>query len=482
MGGKVRSLKNVDPRMTVLNWLRYEEKRIGTKEGCAEGDCGACTVVLGELSGAEKTYKAVNACILFLPCLDGKELITVEDLERADGELHPVQQKMVDLHGSQCGFCTPGFIMSMFASYMSGRSNLKQSTNDLLAGNLCRCTGYGPIIAAQDSLEIANDDVITAAENKSLLSEVQPAEMLELAFQNEAGEQREFYAPLNLEQLSDLYSRFPDAYILAGGTDIGLWVTKQDRPLDTVIYLGNVRELNQIKNDEGGLTIGAGVSYSDALDALTKYHPSMGELIRRIGSTQIRNSGTIGGNIANGSPIGDTMPAFIAVDAVLTLRKGNDERTICLEDYFLEYGKQDRKEAEFVQSVFIPSLAPGQSLHIHKISKRFDQDISAVCFAMSVKLDSLNRVKDVRLALGGMAGIPQRAKATEKALLNQNWTESVVTEASKLLAQDFTPLSDMRASADYRMKVTQNLMLKSWNETQHKKRTHVLSIREAING
>lgn len=480
-GGLVRSLENVDPRTTVLNWLRYEERHVGTKEGCAEGDCGACTVVLGEMTSSGKIYKAVNACILFLPCLNGKELVTVEDLKNISGELHPIQQKMVELHGSQCGFCTPGFVMSMYAEYMSVQSEEQTNTNDLLAGNLCRCTGYGPIIDAANAMGRADSAELESKEHDDLLKSIAPKEMLSLVYQPKNGHERRFFAPNNLDELGDIYLQNPDAQILAGGTDIGLWVTKQDRDLNTVIYLGDVEELKQVKNDNGELIIGAGVTYSEALNALKAYHPSLGELIRRIGSVQIRNSGTLGGNIANGSPIGDTMPALIALGATLTLRKGSKRRTIPLESYFIDYGKQSRQKAEFVESFSIPALNPNQTLHIYKISKRFDQDISAICFCMSVTLSSDEKISDVKLAFGGMAGIPKRAFETEKALIGQDWTEESLRIASRRLADDFKPLSDMRASADYRLTVSKNLLLKAWAERSGLSKSHVLAIREPAN-
>jgi xanthine dehydrogenase small subunit len=442
LDGEVVELSGIDPTLTVLNWLRYERRRTGTKEGCAEGDCGACTVAVGELEDGAVRWRAVNACILFMPMLDGKALKTVESL----GEKHPVQTALVEHHASQCGFCTPGFVMSL---WVRGREKQPLPVNDSLAGNLCRCTGYGPIVAAAEALgPTPEDDPVEAL--KALAAD--PSLALET-------HGRRWFSPRSLSELADLAERHPEAVILAGATDVGLWVTKQHRRLETVIWIGAVRELQAVEQTSGGLRIGAGVRYGDALDALRGLHPDLGELLRRLGSVQVRSSGTLGGNIANGSPIGDMPPALIALGASLVLRRGAESRTLPLEDYFIAYGKQDRRPGEFVEAVVIPPLGD-RLFHVAKLSKRFDQDISAVCAGFSVDLKD-GIVHHARIAFGGMAGTPKRAVACEAALTGRPWTEETIEAAVAALAKDFTPLDDMRASAAYRLTAA-GALLRRW--------------------
>lgn len=459
--GGIVEIEDVDPTMTVLNYLRYERALTGTKEGCAEGDCGACTVVLGDLVNGELRYQAVNACIQFLPTLDGKELITVEDLKSEDGAQHPVQQAMVEANGTQCGFCTPGFVMSLFAEMHSGPKVDRRHIDNVLAGNLCRCTGYGTIVEA--AVNVAKSDVKDRFHSRAATTET----LLE-GLRNEPGLQlnwhgRRYFAPKTVEELTDLLSRHPRATVLAGATDVGLWVTKQHRNLDAVIYIGQIEALKTIATQEDGLMIGAGVTYSDAWGSLAELHPDLGELIRRIASTQIRNSGTIGGNIANGSPIGDTPPALIALDARLHLRSKDGGREMPLEDFFIEYGKQDRHPDEFVEAVFVPFPSADSRFATYKISKRFDQDISAVCAAFHLVLKGRN-IKDIRICYGGMAGTPKRASETETALIGKEWSEATILAALPAMAQDYEPLSDMRASREYRMRAAENLLRKFYIE------------------
>jgi xanthine dehydrogenase small subunit len=460
--GEIVEMENVDPTKTVLNFLRYEQALTGTKEGCAEGDCGACSVVVGEIIEGELRYQAVNACIQFLPTLDGKELITVEDLKSEDGSLHPVQQAMVARHGTQCGFCTPGFVMSMFAEMHSSDNPDRGHIDNVLAGNLCRCTGYGPIIqAAQDIAADKPRDKFHEQSNATLelLSTLQDDPGLHLTFQD-----RQYCAPKTLADLSETLSENPEATILAGATDIGLWVTKQHRELATVVYLGQVAELKNMSVDEGELNIGAGVTYSEAWEAIASHYPDFGELIRRIASTQIRNTGTIGGNIANGSPIGDMPPALIVLKARLRLRSADGYRDIPLEEFFIEYGKQDLRSGEFVERIFLPLPEKNNHFSTYKISKRFDQDISAVCAAFHLSLTG-DKVDSIRICYGGMAGTPLRAKKTEAALLGQDWSLAVVEQAMRAMTDDYQPMSDMRASKDYRMMSAQNLLKKFFIET-----------------
>lgn len=462
--GKIREITDIAPTTTLLNFLRYDDALTGTKEGCAEGDCGACTVVLGSLAGGEIVYQSVNACIQFLPMLDGKELITVEDLKSEDGALHPVQQAMVDAGGSQCGFCTPGFVMSLFADYHNEAGGLRDRDHmdALLAGNLCRCTGYGPIIEA--GLKTGNDrnpDKFTkrAEQTSALLKSLQDDDML--AMETEGGG---YFAPMSEAELADLLDRYPHAVMLAGATDIGLWVTKQHRKLETIIYLGRLAELQQIQTRNGQLEIGAMVTYSGAWTQIAALYPDFGDLIRRIASTQIRNSGTLGGNIANGSPIGDSPPPLIALGAKLVLASKSGAREIPMEDFFIKYGEQDLRPGEFVKSILLPLPDSADKFACYKISKRFDQDISALLGAFNVTFDA-GKVSDIRICYGGMAATPLRARAAEKALMGKDWTLANIETAMQAMDRDYSPMSDMRASSAYRAMAARNLLMKFYLET-----------------
>jgi xanthine dehydrogenase small subunit len=445
LDGEVIEVDEPDPAGTVLDYLRYTLRRTGTKEGCAEGDCGACTVVLGELNGETVEWRAVNACILFLPMLDGKAIRTVESLSRA-GALHPVQQAMADGHGSQCGFCTPGFVMSLYARSIGAVGTEGIPVKDVIAGNLCRCTGYGPILeAGEANPPQATDDSETVAALRAL----QPA----------------YCHPASADELADLLVAHPETRIVAGATDVGLWVTKGLQDLGPTVFIGDIADLRQIEESPGGLTIGAGVRYSEAKDALARLHPDLGELVRRIGGLQVRNAGTIGGNIANGSPIGDMPPALIALDAELTLRRGSERRTMPLESYFLAYGKQDRQPGEFVESVHIPRPAPDTLIRIAKLSKRFDSDISTLLGAFAIRIEG-GIVAQARIAFGGMAGIPERAPACEATLIGKPWSEETIEAAAEAVRQDYQPLSDLRGSAEYRLAAAANLVRGLWLEPE----------------
>lgn len=454
LDGEVRELADVDPTLTVLNLLRYHLRRTGTKEGCAEGDCGACTVVLGELEGGRVRFRAVNACILFAPMLDGRALFTVESLGR-EGDLHPVQQAMVETHGSQCGFCTPGFVMSLYAHQREGGGLDQATLKDALAGNLCRCTGYGPILAAGQAMG-ADPQATDLPQLAQALAAIQAEEGLALEQKG-----RRFFAPRTADELAAILEAHPQAVVLAGGTDVGLWVTKQQRVLPTVVSLNEVAELRRIDDLGATLRIGAGVRYADAHAALSALHPEFDELLRRLGGLQVRNLGTVCGNIANGSPIGDMPPALIALGATLVLRQGSWRRELPLESYFLAYGKQDRRPGEFVEAVEIPKPERGRVFRIYKLSKRFDQDISAVCAGVSIGVRD-GAVTDARIAFGGMAATPKRAGACEAALEGRPWSLETVTDAAEALAHDFTPITDMRASARYRLAAAKNLLIKAY--------------------
>jgi xanthine dehydrogenase small subunit len=455
--GREVALDRFSPRLTLLDWLREDMSAKGTKEGCAEGDCGACTVVLARLRDGKVAYEAVNACILLLGQVDGAELVTVEDL--AEGEsLHPIQQAMVDHHGSQCGFCTPGIVMSLFAAYHSGAQTYA-SLCDQLAGNLCRCTGYRSILAAA----LATCD--GAPEDRFAASDGERAAALETLADGAdvfvGDDNRFFAAPASLDALAALYERFPDATVLSGATDVGLWVTKQLRDLRRIIWIGRVAGLDGIKETSETVSFGARASLAAAAPALAKIHPDLGELMRRFGSVQVRASGTVGGNIANGSPIGDLAPAVIALGGTVVLRKGAATRTLPLEDFFIAYGRQDRAPGEFVLSVEAPRLAHGQLYRAIKVSKRFDEDISAVMLAARLDIEG-RRVAKARVAYGGMAATPKRARAAEGALIGadldapESWRAALAA-----IPSDFTPLTDQRASAAYRMTVAKSLLEKT---------------------
>ena len=457
---EVIELDAVDPTRTVLQYLREDLRRVGSKEGCAEGDCGACTVVVADLDGEALRFRAVNACIQFLPTLDGKALFTVESLSSGKGGLHPVQQAMVDHHGSQCGFCTPGFIMSMFALYQNNRNPDRSEIDDALSGNLCRCTGYRPIIDAclhmNDYAEVGIDEARLTDQLKVL----QRSRGVEADSAN-----GRYFAPVSVDELAEIYQSHPEAQILAGGTDVGLWVTKQLRELSVIIYLGNVAELQTITTTDGFIEIGAAVSLTDAFIALAPEYPDFAEMFRRFASVPVRNAGTLVGNIANGSPIGDSMPALIAIGASVKLRLGDQTRELPMEGLYLDYMKNAMQSGEFVESVRVPRANADIQIRCYKLSKRFDQDISAVCAAYALRLDG-DQVADIRIALGGMAAIPKRATKTEGFLRGKPWSETTIVAAMEKLGEDFSPLSDMRASADYRRRSTANLLYRFYLQTQ----------------
>jgi xanthine dehydrogenase small subunit len=477
--GKVVTLSDISPTRTLLDYLRLEEKSRGTKEGCNEGDCGACTVALGSLRDGRLVYQSVNACILLLGQIDGKELVTVDDLAQG-GRLHPVQQAMVDQHASQCGFCTPGFVMSLFTLYHAGGTPDRDAILDHLAGNLCRCTGYRPIVDA--ALAACQGK---AADEWSARAAATAAQLVGLTDGADIfmGDERSFYAaPASGEALAALAVVHPDATLVAGATDVGLWITKQMRDLPKIIQLSRVVDLQQIEDHPDHLSLGAGVTYGRAADPLASIDPDLGELLRRIGSIQVRTSGTIGGNVANGSPIGDTPPALIALGARLHLRYGAITRSLPLEDFFIDYGKQDRAAGELVWQIDIPKLKADEVFRCYKISKRFDQDISSVMAAIKLHLAG-RRIVAARLAYGGMAATPKRAKAAEAALAGgdldhpESWAA-----AMEALLSDFKPLSDMRASAAYRMTVAQSLLRKALLEIagESTQRTRVVGQREKV--
>lgn len=448
LNGESVDVSGMAPTTTLLDWLRDTRGLKGTKEACREGDCGACTVMIGDEAG----LRALNSCILFLPQLHGKSVRTVEGLADDQGGLHPVQQALVDHHGSQCGFCTPGIAVSLAVGHANGRTD----HDDVLAGNLCRCTGYAPIIRAAQAVE---DQPV-------------PPILRDLAGAGKISAPTPNLIPEHSDQLASYYAANPDAVLVAGATDVGLWVTKQMKSLPKVVFLNRCRDLQNIDISDTQMRVGAGVNMNDLRQAIAPFYPSYAEMIRRYGSEQVRNAATIGGNVANGSPIGDNPPALIALGATLHLRRGDARRALPVQDFFVAYGKQDRQPGEFVEAITLPL---GQTaLRCYKLSKRFDQDISALCGCFNVNIRD-GQIQSATIAFGGMAGIPQRSSAVEAALIGQPWTSETIRTAAGAFGDDFTPLSDMRASASYRLTSAQN-MLRRYFADLSGQAVHVLEV------
>ncbi|MBO9537488.1 xanthine dehydrogenase small subunit [Herbaspirillum sp.] len=463
--GEIHHAQGLPNTRTVLQHLREDLHCTGTKEGCAEGDCGACTVVVGELRDDKLELKTVNSCIQFLPTLDGRALFTVEDLKQADGCLHPVQQAMVECHGSQCGFCTPGFVMSLWGLYLKhdkdGIEPSKREIDDALSGNLCRCTGYRPIVDAARRMGQLPAVGFDREQVAQALRGIRREEPLAVTHNGQT-----FHAPRTLAQLAKLRHELPKARILAGSTDVGLWVTKQMRNLGDIIYIGQVEELRTMQEKDGFLEIGAGISLEQAYSELNKHYPQeLSEMWQRFASMPVRNAGTLGGNVANGSPIGDSMPWLIALGAQIVLASVDGQRTMPLEDFYIAYQKSALLPNEIVQAVRVPLPRAGVQFRVYKLSKRFDQDISAVCASFAFTLDG-DKVKEARICYGGMAATPKRAANAEAVLNGKEWSEDQARAAMAAMAQDYAPLSDMRASAAYRLRTAQNLLYRYWLETR----------------
>ena len=459
LDGETVEVSDADPTRTVLQYLREDLRRKGTKEGCAEGDCGACTVVVAELNreGDSVALKAINSCIQFLPTLDGKELITVESLADGD-ELHPVQKALVSNHASQCGFCTPGFVMSLYALYESNKSPTRQDIDDALAGNLCRCTGYRPIIAAAKEMVLIEKG--PGRDRLAALQKIQRSNSLRIDFNG-----RKFFAPTSADEFAAVLQQNPQATILAGGTDVGLWVTKQHRELATIIYIGRVAELSDIGVSSTHIEVGGAATLSEVVPLIVQHYPGLDEMFRRFASPPIRNAGTLGGNIANGSPIGDSMAALMVVETSLVLRCADGEREVALQDFYHDYRVNDLQPGEFLARIKIPLPDVDVIVRSQKWSKRFDQDISAICTAYRLLLKD-GKVESFRMACGGLAATVRRATHTENAVAGMPWTAATVEVACAALAEDFKPISDMRASADIRLTAVQNLLRRFFAETQ----------------
>jgi xanthine dehydrogenase small subunit len=471
LNGEDVTLGDFAPTDTLLDYLRLRRRLTGTKEGCAEGDCGACTVLIGRLTEQGLRYESVNACIRLIGSLHGTHVVTVEHLAGADGTLHPVQQAMVDCHGSQCGFCTPGFVMSLYGLWLSNENPSRAEIESALQGNLCRCTGYEPIVKAAEMVATSRPSSLFDPLERDrmqitgkLLSMKTFTDTIVVEKADEQGVTRSI-VPASIQAFAEILSQEPTATIVAGATDVGLWVTKQLRRLDPVIFISHLTELQSMVIEDAGVTIGAGVSYAEAHGVLEAVIPAFGTLIDRIGGQQVRNMGTIGGNIANGSPIGDTPPPLIALGAELTLRSHSGRRTMALEDYFIAYGKQDRIPGEFVEKIFVPRPADDSHFAVYKISKRRDEDISALCGAFHLTLDEDGLVETIRIAFGGMAATPKRAKAVEEMLTGRPWTWSVISAVRDVFDEDYQPLTDWRATSEYRSLTAKNLLTRFFLET-----------------
>ncbi|MFK7876265.1 MAG: xanthine dehydrogenase small subunit [Paracoccaceae bacterium] len=457
LNGQSVSVSDVGANQTLLDYLRLTRRLTGTKEGCAEGDCGACTVLVGRLSDQGLTYMPVNACIRFLASVDQCHVVTIEYLSGPDGRLHPVQQAMVEHHGSQCGFCTPGIVMALYALWMAVPDPTELQIETALQGNLCRCTGYEPIIKAAVAVsQYGTPQVDVLNTERSHITR---------ALQAMTRDQRVVSGPSNtlsilpkdVDDFAQSLLDYPGATIVAGATDVGLWVTKFLRPIGPAIFIDHLAALKTVYQDGDSLVIGAGASYSDVQGALSAHMPHLKPYWDRIAGWQVRNMGTIGGNIANGSPIGDTPPVLIALGARIILRRGQKRRMLALQDFFIDYGKQDLAPGEFVETIHVPLPRVEDLNAAYKITKRRDEDISSVAVGLHMTIHD-GIIQNARLAFGGMAGIPKRASAAETALNGQAWGHPAFEAAAAALAQDFTPLSDWRASSVYRMLAAQNLL------------------------
>ena len=460
--GQLVTLSHVPPDRTLLELLREDLGLTGTKEGCGEGDCGACTVVLGDAVHGRVRYQAVNACIRLAHSLNGMALWTVQDLAQADGTLHPAQQALLQCHGSQCGFCTPGFAMSMFALYQNnvcqGRPVSRALAQEALSGNLCRCTGYRPILDAAQQMgslppvQVDEAELLQKLELAALASVSPEADWI-------------YIAPTTQAELLAARAAYPQAQVVAGATDVGLWITKQHRQFAQVLDVTRAAELRRIEEDGAGLRIGAAVTLTDAFAALQRQWPQLQRFAARFAGLPVRNAGTLGGNVANGSPIGDSMPLLIALRAQVVLASMRGERTLALEDLYTGYRQTALAPDELLVRIVVPRPAPEGLLRAYKVSKRWDDDISAVCLALHLDIAD-GVVRRASIGAGGVAATPARARQTEALLTGQPWTEALAQRAGEALQAEFTPISDMRASGAYRRTVLASLMRRYWLESQ----------------
>ena len=460
--GEIVSLRNVPPTRTLLEVLREDLNCTGTKEGCNEGDCGACTVVLGEAQGQHIKYSAVNSCIRMAHSLNGLALWTAEDIAAQDGTLHPAQQAMVAQHASQCGFCTPGFVMSLFGMYQNhvaqGQPISRELAQEELSGNLCRCTGYRSILdAAQTMAQLPPVRV----DESDLLLKLNTLRQSTRRLEADSS----YISPQTLPELLAARADHPQAQIVAGCTDVGLWVNKMHMQFEQVLDVSRVAELRRVEDYPHHLAIGAAVTLTDAFAALVADRPQLHTFATRFAGLPVRNSGTLGGNVANGSPIGDSMPLLIALGAHVVLMSQRGQRDMPLEQLYIGYRKNVIAADEVLAWIKVPKATPTEVCRVYKISKRFDDDISAVCLALNLQITD-GRVVHASVGVGGVAATPVRASQTEAALRGQPWTVETVRTAMATLRGEFSPISDMRASASYRVQVLGNLLQRFWLESQ----------------
>ena len=464
LNDKILEINNADPNQTILTYIRTELKKTGTKEGCAEGGCGACTVVIGELVNEEIKYSAINSCISFVPSLNGKQLLIVEDLVSNIGKLHPVQNAMVKFHGSQCGFCTPGFVMSLFSMFKNNKSYDSELIKDSISGNLCRCTGYRPIIDAARSLnKVDKKDKFSKNKSKTI-------KLLKKINSNNfyiKNEDKKFFSPKTIKDLKNIIKKNSNFNFIAGGTDLSLKVTKEKKEIPCIINLKEIKELDFIKINKNYIEVGAATSLIKFENEIKKYYPDFYLVLKRYGSVQIRNVGTIGGNIATASPIGDTLPILLSLDAKILIEGPNKSRFLPINNFFIGYRKTKLKKNEFIRSIKIP-LFKKNIFKAYKISKRFDDDISSLCASFNIEVNN-NKIKNILIAFGGMAEIPKRAKYCEKILKNKDLSIDVFLNAGDNLEKDFSPINDMRATKNYRMEVAKNLLIKCFYEIKNNK-------------
>ena len=463
LNDRIQEIHNPNPNETILNYIRLKLKKTGTKEGCAEGGCGACTIVVGELKKNNIIYKAINSCIAFTPSLEGKQLLVIEDLMLKNGSLHPVQSAMVNYHGSQCGFCTPGFVMSLFSMYKNNNSYDEKTIEESISGNLCRCTGYRPIINAAKSLNNDKSDQFKKDKKKTiaLLKKIRP-KSISINNQN-----KKYFAPRTVNELKKIIKKYPNLDFFSGGTDMSLIVTKQKKDLDNIIYLNSIDELNYIKEKDKYIEVGAATPLRKFEFIIKKYYPDFNRMLKRYGSVQIRNVATLAGNIATASPIGDSLPLLLSLDASITIESFNKKMVLPLKDFFIGYRKTKLKKGQFIRSIKIP-IFKKNIFKAYKISKRIDDDISSVCASFNLAIVN-KKIKNIKIAYGGMAATPKRAVYCEKILLNSNFSEDIILKAQKSLEKDFQPIDDMRASKDYRVEIAKNLLTKCFAEIKKNK-------------
>ena len=469
LNDKILEINSPDPNETILNYIRTELKKTGTKEGCAEGGCGACTVVVGELVSGQIKYSAINSCISFVPFLNGKQLLIVEDLVSKNGNLHPVQDAMVKFHGSQCGFCTPGFVMSLFSMFKNNKSYNSELIKDSISGNLCRCTGYRPIIDAAKSLnKINKNDEFSKSKNK-IVKLLKRINSKKIYIKNE---DKTFFSPKTIQDLKNIIQKNSNFNLLAGGTDLSLKVTKERKEISCIINLKEIKELDFIKINKKYIEVGAATSLTKFENQIKKYYPDFYGVLKRYGSVQIRNVGTIGGNIATASPIGDTLPILLSLNAEILIEGLNKKKVLSINNFFLGYRKTKLKKNEFIRSIKIP-LFKKNIFKAFKISKRFDDDISSICGSFNFEIKN-SKINQAYIAFGGMSAVPKRAKACEAILRNKPLTINTFVKAKDYLEKDLNPIGDMRASKEYRLEVAKNLLIKCFLEMNTKKLTRVI--------